>query len=351
MVDLYTYNTGSCVDRSCMTKFGIGMNTFGLAERSILRIECIDGDGDTMKMYLRGLRDWSNAFYAPATFDATSLTCSYSPFFDPSVTATGTACLAVVDGSHTYYGGIQAHPDWNHGKVMNWALYTGSGSQTLRHCSTSGPGNNGATQFKGSIWLASTGQLTWDPAAPSLTTNPTQQEVEPEGLLAVNVMSDLDSPNLFTFESGSCADRSCSADYGIGMHTLGINELSVLRLECTDYDGDVMKLFVRGIKDFDAALSAEGSMDDISSLQCSLSHRFPAGALTGSGSDCLLDDDRHTYWGWPKTAGIVGHNNGKKINWALFTPQKSQTLRHCSDAGPASANDGSTHFRAKVWVL
>ena len=165
----YTYsnNIGLCTSPAtleerragtpaCGVNYGIGMYSMALTTRTVIRLECIDYASDLMQMYVRGISAWDTALTAAGTFDTSSIECSLSPCFEPQVSATGTDCLGIDDGQHTYWKvGTYALPEYNSGRTINWALYGPGSTYTLRHCSggEGSGGNGGNTHFKGSIWI------------------------------------------------------------------------------------------------------------------------------------------------------------------------------------------------------
>ena len=173
------------------------------------------------------------------------------------------------------------------------------------------------------------------------------------GELLVHIQTDLGSTfNGFTFLTSStvCSYDLCASDYGVGMNQHRLSLLSAattFALECTDIEGSLMIMFVRGITSFSTAFTASGTVDT-TSLECSLNPNFSPPEVTRSGADCLrADDDIHTYWG-PLGLTHPDYNHGKEINWALFSGTSTYTLRHCS-AGTAG-NIGDNHYKFSIYL-
>ena len=164
----YTYsaNVGQCNSPAsleqrragspaCATNYGIGMNSMALTTSTVIRLECIDGAGDLMQMYIRGISTWDTAFQAGGTVGTSGLECSLSPDFEPALSSSGSGCFSLDNSQHTYWQLSNTNAAYNSGRRMSWALFSAGLTATLRHCSY-GPGssgNSGATHFKGSIWI------------------------------------------------------------------------------------------------------------------------------------------------------------------------------------------------------
>jgi len=141
----------------CNTNYGIGMSgsPWALTTSTVIRLECIDGAGDLMQMYIRGITSWDTAFQAGGTVTTSGLECSLSPNFESSLSASGSDCFSYETGQHTYWTAGVTDAGYNSGRSMNWALYSAGLTATLRHCSSGAgsSGNSGNTHFKGSIWI------------------------------------------------------------------------------------------------------------------------------------------------------------------------------------------------------
>ena len=180
--------------------------------------------------------------------------------------------------------------------------------------------------------------------------------------LAAHFVSDPGPVNLFRHvERASECMPGVDFNCAIGMNTLGLSELSTLKLTCTSsHDSTASEAFcVRGISNFDKALSAAGTFNvtELATIECSYASpsgdcNFHGDVDVRRGMNCFSyhNDDVHTYWGFDRRAGttypysaVPGEYDG--IQWALYANSAPYTLRHCTRNYDGISDSGS------VWVM
>jgi len=160
--------------------------------------------------------------------------------------------------------------------------------------------------------------------------------------LAVNIQTDLGAGfDGYTYETNNSPTET--ADYGVGMSNLGLDEKTIFKLTCTDTSaGTIHSMYVAGLSGGGInAFSAAGReiTDNGSSIVCSNSADLSSPLF---GSNCFVyDNAQHTYWG----------GTALDITWALYSSGAPYALRHCVAGYTGLHNTGAIWYKKSTAPL